>query len=227
MSNFCYTVPFVAGLRQRIKLNAGIFHRLSVKSSFFSDFHPLLCPLNMSDGSSMCDPDEAPKHRSYLWSCVIWVSNKTSDEWIVPQWQYLKLIQGVRRKAGSRKRWGGGRSEERWEGMLKEAPADSVKREREVWFLQCSAVTVRWLWVHVWMCACIQAPMMTALCVLSSANAMLSSPLGHQNTALAENQLQVRSLALTLSVSWPRWWECSHSARIPKRAGQRWREGGR
>lgn len=64
--NFCYTVPFVAGLRQSIKLNAGIFHRLSVKSSFFSDFHPLLCPLNMSDGSSMCDPDEAPKHRSYL-----------------------------------------------------------------------------------------------------------------------------------------------------------------
>lgn len=41
--------------------------------------------------------------------------------------------------------------------MLKEAPADSVKKEREVWFLQCSAVTVRWLWVHVWMCACVHA----------------------------------------------------------------------
>lgn len=41
------------------------------------------------------------------------------------------------------------------------------------------------------------------MCVLSSANAMLPFLVGLQKPALAENQLQVRSLALTLSVSWP------------------------
>lgn len=56
-------------------------------------------------------------------------------------------------------------------------------------------------------------------CVLSSANAMLPSPVGHQKPALAENQ-QVSSLVLTLSVSWPRWQECKDPAKIPKRAGQ-------
>lgn len=39
------------------------------------------------------------------------------------------------------------------------------------------------------------------VCVLSSANAMLPSPVGHQKPAVPENQLQVGLLALTLSVS--------------------------
>lgn len=71
------------------------------------------------------------------------------------------------------------------------------------------------------LCACIQAPIMR-MCVLSSANAMLPSPVGHQKSVLAENQ-QVRSLVLTLSVSWPRWQERKDPAKIPKRAGQWWR----
>lgn len=61
------------------------------------------------------------------------------------------------------------------------------------------------------------------VCVLSSANATLPFLVGHQKPALAENQLQVTSLALALSVSRPRWRQYKHSARIPKRAGQWWR----
>lgn len=58
--------------------------------------------------------------------------------------------------------------------------------------------------------------MSVCVCMLSSANVMLPSLVGHQKPALAENQLQVRSLALSLSVRGPRWRECNHSARIPK-----------
>lgn len=60
--------------------------------------------------------------------------------------------------------------------------------------------------------------MRVCVCMLSSANVMLPSLVGHQKPALAENQPQVRSLAFIVSVSWPRGWGCDHSARIPKRA---------
>lgn len=172
---------------------------------------------------SMRDPAEVPRRRSSLWSCVIWVWNKTSsDEWGLPQWQYLKLNSGVRREVGRRR---GGRQAERkrWGDVRRNAERNSSRlgeRESEVWLLQCLSTAVRGLhvWcVYMWMCTCIKALMMSVcVCTLSSANVMLPSLVGHQKPALAENQLQVRSLALSLSVRGPRWRECNHSARIPK-----------
>lgn len=114
------------------------------------------------------------------------------------------------------------RGEERWEGMLKVGPVHKGKKgERGVTSSVLTRNSKVLVCVYMWMCACIQAPIMR-MCVLSSANAMLPSPVGHQKPALAENQ-QVRSLVLTLSVSWPRWQECKDPAKIPKRAGQWWR----
>lgn len=165
-------------------------------------------------------PAEVPRHRSSLWSCVIWVLNKTnSDKWGFPSGSIGSYIQvwGGWQKANWRGSKPRGQSEERCEGMPTESPPDYRKQRVRCDFFRayfclyvckCDSVhSYRHWW---WVCVCVSWSM------LSSANVMLPSLVGRQKPALAENQLQVRMLAVILSLSEPKRWECSQLARIPK-----------
>lgn len=109
----------------------------------------------MFEKPGMRDPDEARGHKIHLWSCVIWVRNKTtSHEWGLPQWQRRKLNLGVRREVGRRDRDVGERSQEeeirRSERECWKERQQTRWKNKEVQLLQCSPVTVRRLCV----CAC-------------------------------------------------------------------------